>query len=82
MLTKYQIKLAILERLTALSGNCNSSLLSHTDGVIRGLVWAFTGKDPGTYLTEDTAKIFDLVGIVYIREGDMLKWDYPVDNGD
>ena len=42
------IRRAIVARLRAVNGSCNRSHLDHTDGVIRGLLWALTGVDHGT----------------------------------
>lgn len=78
MLNEYQIKEAILERLNAASGSINTVHIHHTDGVMRGLLWALTGKDHGTYLTENVARIMDLAGIPYtVSKNGMVNYDLP-----
>ena len=65
MLTESQLRKAIEARLDAISGSCNRTHLDHNDGVFRGLLWALTGVDPGTYLLRDVAKLCELAGIPY-----------------
>lgn len=75
MLTKTQIRAAAVERIDALRGSCNEGHITHNDGVLRGLIWAMTGKDPGTYITEDMARVFTLLGIPYVKKpGGMLEY--------
>jgi hypothetical protein len=62
------IRRAIVERVNAGEGQ-SRAYLDHLDGVLRGLLWALTGEDPGTYLTEDLARIFTLAGIPHRVEG-------------
>jgi hypothetical protein len=75
MLTEKQIQEAIIGRLTAMSGSCNRGHLDHNDGVLRGLLWAMSGEDPGTYLSTDTARVLLLAGIKHTREGDTVHWE-------
>jgi hypothetical protein len=77
MLDKYGFQKAITERLTAGHGNVNSHHLSHTDGVIRGLLWGLTGEDPGAYPTKDTVGVLAAAGIKHWVEGNMVHWELP-----
>ena len=63
MLTEEQIRDAIRERLRAARGSCNSAHIHHTDGVMRGLIWALTGKDPGTYLVNNVPRMLEMADI-------------------
>jgi hypothetical protein len=64
-LTIDALRLAIMNRVDALAGSRNLGHLDHTDGVLRGLLWALTGDDPGTYVTSDMRRLFDRAGIQY-----------------
>jgi hypothetical protein len=75
MMSAHQIRLAICERLKAIDGSCNQTHITHNEGVFRGLVWALTGKDPGTDLLVNTETLLKLVGIPCSRDGDTVKWD-------
>lgn len=68
MMNEDDIKQAAIERLKAMTNSCNSGMITHNDGVVRGLVWAFTGEDPGANLSGDAGEILDLMEIPY-REG-------------
>lgn len=72
MLTEREIKLTILNRLEAATSSCNSYHINHVTGVIRGLLWALTGNDPGNLAPIDVLK---LANIPHRLEGDMIYWD-------
>lgn len=81
MLAESEIRKAIINRLDAAQGQCNSHYLTHFDGVLRGLLWALNGEDPGTYLSNR--------GTPYILELAKIPWRYNTkteivhcDNGD
>jgi hypothetical protein len=78
-LTPDGIRRAIVERVNAGEGQANRAYLDHLDGVLRGLLWALTGEDPGTYLTEDLARIFTLAGIPHRVEGSRVVFAEPGD---
>ncbi len=78
MLTEHQVRLAALDRIRAMSGSCNAAHIDHNDGVLRGLIWALTGEDPGTYLTTDTFRVLQLLGIPARRVGHHVHWAYDV----
>lgn len=63
MLTKDEIRKAVLERLTAVEQSCNSTHITHNTGTIRGLLWALNGKDPGTLRNANTPDVLTLAGI-------------------
>lgn len=69
-----QLKAAIVNRLDAASqmGYLTDPYLSHLDGVLRGLIWAKTGEDPGTYISKDLARVCDLSGIAYRIDGETV----------
>lgn len=76
-LRKHKIRLAILNRMQEATTQCNSTWFMHNDGVIRGLLWALTGKDPGTWLLQRyPEKILKLAGIPYTKDKEMLHWSY------
>ena len=64
------IRRVLIARLRAADGRCGDVYLAHTDGVVRGLLWALTGMDHGTELTRDVAHVFDLARIKYTRRDD------------
>ena len=70
MLTPDEIRHIVAQRLFLARGNCNRTYVDHLDGVLRGLIWALRGEDPGTYLTTDTLHVLDLVGIPASRLSD------------
>lgn len=79
MLTADGIRAAALERLEAGDRNrCNEGHRLHTDGVLRGLIWALTGDDPGTYLTKDIERVCQLLGIHAERKGDRIFYETRV----
>lgn len=75
-MTDHEIRLLILERLRVVSGSCNSTHLTHNDGVFRGLLWAMTGRDPGTRLLEDVGRILEAASIPFERVGEEVRWTY------
>jgi hypothetical protein len=78
-LTPDGIRRAIVERVNAGEGQANRAYLDHLDGVLRGLIWALTGEDPGTYLSSDLARIFRLAGIPHRIEGKQVVFAEPGD---
>lgn len=75
MLGEAQIRDAIRNRLEAASESCNSTHLTHTGGVIRGLIWALTGEDPGTRLLHDVSRTLELAGIPYkLKDDGEIEW--------
>lgn len=56
-------------RLELAAQQCNSTWFDHNDGVIRGLLWAMTGKDPGTRLLSRVRDIYRAMG-ARIKEAD------------
>ncbi len=63
MLTKNDIRIAVLDRLNALDASCNSTHITHNFGVLRGLLWALNGSDPGALSTAMAEDILKLAGI-------------------
>lgn len=72
MLTPDQIRQAAIDRLRATDGSCNATQIAHTDGVLRGLIWALTGTDPGTSLTVDILHVFQLLGVDAEKRGERV----------
>ena len=70
MMTESQIRETIIARLESVNGACNQCLMDHTDGVMRGLLWALNDSDPGVYLTRDIDRLLTLAGIEHWRKGD------------
>jgi hypothetical protein len=79
MLTPDGIRCAIVARLEY--AQHNRADLDHTDGILRGLLWALTEKDPGTYLTADVARTLRLAGIPVKEQGDKVVYPLPGDEG-
>lgn len=77
MLTDRQIKEAILERLAAMEPSCNSTHITHNDGVLRGLLWALTGSDPGTYMSDDVENVLNLAGFCTKLVGGKVEYTWP-----
>lgn len=71
-LTADQIRAAIENRIDAMSGVCNAGYRDHADGLLRGLLWALTGVDPGTYVTTDMRNVLNLAGIPFTEGTDGL----------
>lgn len=69
-LTPNEIRAAIEGLIDAMSDSCNSGHIDHTDGVLRGLLWALTGQDHGTYLSEDMGNVLTLARIPYTEGED------------
>lgn len=68
MMSKDQIRRAVLNRLEALQAGGGETHLDHNDGVLRGLLWAMSGEDPGTYLSENVSNVLTLAGIPWRRD--------------
>jgi len=75
MLTADELREAIKTRLTQKDDRANDFYINHNDGVIRGLVWALTGVDQGSYPTTDIAELLTLAGIKFEKHGDLVTWD-------
>lgn len=73
-LSKREIQQAVMNRLDAMAGSCNSIYIAHNDGVLRGLIWALTGEDPGTRLSEDVLKVYALFDIPAVAMGDHIHY--------
>lgn len=75
MMDKRGIQGVVENRLDAMEGSCNSTHLAHNDGVLRGLLWALTGADPGTHLSEDVQRVLELAGFKAWRDGDRVRYE-------
>lgn len=73
------IRLAILDRLGALESSCNSTHITHNAGVLRGLLWALTGKDPGTLSDGRTVRVLQLAGIPCTEKDGVVTYVTPGD---
>jgi hypothetical protein len=74
VLTKEQFKDAISGRLNQLYDSCNSTHITHTEGVIRGLIWGMTGKDPGALHVATSERILTLSEMPYKIVGKEIFW--------
>lgn len=66
---------AILDRAEAVMNSCNSFHINHQGGVMRGLVWAYTGNDPGSI--NDTDELGRIIGKKIKVDGGKLSFDEP-----
>ncbi len=79
-MNKSEIRVAIIDRLDAIDANCNSHHHNHSFGVIRGLLWALNGEDPGPHVGRMAVEdITTLAGIPNHMEGKMLVYATPGD---
>ncbi len=78
MMTKRDIQIAILGRIKAIEGSCNSYYHNYTDGTIRGLIWALTGKDHLINESTTADEILTLAEIPYRKEGDQVHFDLEI----
>ena len=70
MMTEDETRAVIERRLDIL---CESTAnLPHAEGLLRGLLWAMTGTDPGPYPAQDTAAICQAAGIPWHKGEDGL----------
>lgn len=53
----------------------HSASLAHWEGLLRGLIWSLTGKDPGNHILWHAADVCKLAGISYKEEGDRVIFD-------
>lgn len=72
-LTSDELRLLIVHRCFKMAGQCNSFYLNHHKGVIRGLLWALTGDDPGAM--KNTQAAFTAAGIPFKFDGEMVEVD-------
>jgi hypothetical protein len=72
MLNADQIRKLIVVRLHVLEGCKDHDYLYQHVGVIRGLLWAINGKDPGDIGRRDT--VLDLINVPYDRDEDDKIW--------
>jgi hypothetical protein len=75
MMDRTQLRQAIRDRLIAANGSCNHTHITHTDGVVRGLLWALTGQDYGTELTRDVLTVCQIAGIPAHQDGELVHFD-------
>jgi hypothetical protein len=85
MLDREGIQRAIINRMDAMNGSCNSYHLNHNCGVLRGLLWALTGEDPGTFIVSEhnsnsVRDTLTAAGIPCRVEGERITWWYPWDD--
>jgi hypothetical protein len=78
-LSRRGIQRAIIDRALAARsrGQCNSTWIAHYDGVLRGLLWALTGADPGVELSTDMARVFAMADIPHQRIEDRVEFLEP-----
>lgn len=76
--TPDSIRRAIVEHLLTPSSRRRAQL-DHTDGLLRGLLWALTGDDPGPNVVEDLPRVFRLAGIPFREEGSEVVFATPDD---
>lgn len=79
MMTDDAIRQVIEERLQAVAESCNSTHIRHNEGVVRGLLWALNGKDPGTNLFHDAKQVYDLMGVPTRDRGDHFHYAMTLD---
>jgi hypothetical protein len=72
VLTRKDVVSFVVDRLKVMSGSCNSFHINCVDQQIRGVIWLYTGKDPGRL--ENTIEIFKALDIPYRVEGDQVYW--------
>ena len=72
MLTADQIRKLIVVRLFTLDGCKDRTYLYQHQGVIRGLIWALNGKDPGDI--HKIHLILDAIQVPYTRDDDGQVW--------
>lgn len=63
MMSEEALKAAIVGRIFKVLENCNRSYSNHQRGVIRGMVWALTGDDPGD--PEDATETLSKIGVPF-----------------
>jgi hypothetical protein len=76
-MTPKEIKTAICTSVLRGEG-VNEMGAAHCEGVLRGLIWALNGIDPGRlrlYSGKDLKDMFDVAGIPAKIEGDACRFD-------
>lgn len=81
-MTKSEIMAVIEDRLNAVEHSCNSTHTAHTDGVLRGLIWAYTGKDPGYHLLGRIIDIYKLMDVPTRLMGDHFHYSLKTTESD
>jgi len=70
-----KIRFAIHNRLDVMERSCNNWHLNHNDGVVRGLLWALCGSDPGPGVTENSKRVLQLMGYhTKLHRGTVIWW--------
>ena len=64
------IRRVLVERLTDMQGNISTAHQYHDAGILRGLLWALNGEDPGQACIRKTGKILSAAGIPFDTDGD------------
>lgn len=72
MMSKHEVQQLVVARLHVWEEGHPD--LWHTDGLLRGLVWATIGEDPGAHITEDVHRIFTLLDIPSVIVGDRVQY--------
>lgn len=75
--TRLMIQRAIEDRTHAVEQSCNSGHIAHNEGVVRGLLWALTGEDPGAHVFDrypSAAELFPVAGIPTRKVGDHIHY--------
>jgi len=76
-----KVKALVVRRIFKVLDSCNSFYSNHQRGVIRGMVWALTGEDPGD--PESAATILKILGIPIRESGQefMIDPDWQTKHG-
>lgn len=75
--TREEIIAAVLERVEEAEGQVGQLWFAHNDGVLRGLLWALTGLDPGTRLFSRVEDIYKTIGAQTKQVADHIHYALP-----
>lgn len=67
MMSEELLKAAIVGRIFKVLETCNRHYSNHQCGVIRGMVWALTGEDPGN--PESATETLSKIGVPFRASG-------------
>jgi hypothetical protein len=72
VITKEDVVEFVMGRIGVMEKSCNSFHINCVDQQVRGVIWLYTGKDPGRI--ENTVEVCKLLEIPYRVEGDVVHW--------
>jgi hypothetical protein len=64
----------LLKRGTVCADSCNSTHIAAVINQMRGVIWLFTGDDPGFHNIKTFEDVLKALGVPFVRDADGMVW--------